>query len=131
VELEVIPAVQEYGLGFIPWSPLAGGALAGAGGGAESRRNTEWAKKNAEKHREEIARYEGFCREIGEEPAVVALGWLLHQGAVTAPIIGPRTMEQLDGTLGALELRLDEERLGMLEEIWPGPGGPAPEAYAW
>ena len=62
---------------------------------------------------------------------VWALAWLLHQPAVTAPIIGPRTLEQLERSMRALEIRLDEDALKRLDEIFPGPGGPAPEAYAW
>lgn len=130
VELEVIPACQAYGLGLIPWSPLAGGILAGTGEEG-NRRRSGYAKEVLEKHSERIARYEQFCAELGEKPADVALAWLLHQPAVTAPIIGPRTLGQLEASLRALEIRLDEETLKRLDEIWPGPGGPAPEAYAW
>ncbi len=130
IELEVIPACQAYGLGLIPWSPLAGGILAGRGEEGD-RRRTGRAKEVLEKHSERIARYEQFCAELGEKPADVALAWLLHQPAVTAPIIGPRTLGQLEASLRALEIRLDEEALKRLDEIWPGPGGPAPEAYAW
>jgi aryl-alcohol dehydrogenase-like predicted oxidoreductase len=75
--------------------------------------------------------YEQFCQTLGHAPAEVALSWLLHQSAVTAPIIGPRTMDQLTESASALELNLDEESMTKLDEIWPGPGGPAPEAYAW
>jgi aryl-alcohol dehydrogenase-like predicted oxidoreductase len=50
---------------------------------------------------------------------------------VTAPIIGPRTLDQLNGSLRALEITLNDEALARLDAIWPGPGGPAPEAYAW
>jgi aryl-alcohol dehydrogenase-like predicted oxidoreductase len=78
-----------------------------------------------------MAAYETLCRELGESPAIVALAWLLHQPAVTAPIVGPRTPDQFEGTLQALELELSDELLTRLDEIWPGPGGEAPEAYAW
>ncbi len=132
LELEVIPACQDYGLGLIPWSPLAGGLLGGVlSGASEGRRASEGIQKGIEKHREKLEAYEAFCRELGEGPAEVALAWLLHQPAVTAPIIGPRTMEQFEGNLHALEVQLPEEALKRLDEIWPGPGGPAPEAYAW
>jgi aryl-alcohol dehydrogenase-like predicted oxidoreductase len=66
-----------------------------------------------------------------EQPADVALAWLLANPSVTAPIIGPRTMEQLSGSLRALEIKLDEAAMKALDEIWPGPGGEAPKAYAW
>lgn len=132
IELEVIPACQGYGLGLIPWSPLAGGLLGGVLQKIEAgRRASERMQADIEKYRSKIEAYEALCAAIGEEPADVALAWLLHNSAVTAPIIGPRTLEQLDGSLRALELQLDAETLQRLEEIFPGPGGPAPEAYAW
>jgi aryl-alcohol dehydrogenase-like predicted oxidoreductase len=132
VELEVIPAAQHYGLGVIPWSPLWGGMLAGALAKVqEGRRMEAWVQERIEKNRPQLERYENFCKELGEHPADVALAWLLQRPGVTAPIIGPRTMEQLTGALHALELKLSEESLKKLDEIWPGPGGAAPEAYAW
>jgi len=79
----------------------------------------------------QLEAYEAFCTELGEEPAHVALAWLLANPLVTAPIIGPRTKEQLDGTLRALEIPMSKETLEKLDEIFPGPGGAAPEAYAW
>ncbi len=132
IELEVIPACQAYGLGLIPWSPLAGGLLAGALRNAqEGRRTEERIQERTETLRSQLERYEQFCAGRGEHPAHVALAWLLHQPAVTAPIIGPRTLDQLDGSLRALEIKFSPEELKALDEIWPGPGGPAPEAYAW
>jgi len=132
VELEVIPACEEYGLGLIPWSPLSGGMLGGALKKiSEGRRASENQQKQIEEHREQLEAYEALCDELGEHPADVALAWLLHNPVVTAPIIGPRTLDQLKGSLQALEIKLDEDTLAKLDEIWPGPGGPAPEAYAW
>jgi aryl-alcohol dehydrogenase-like predicted oxidoreductase len=132
VELEVIPACQGLGLGLIPWSPLGGGLLGGALQKAnEGRRANENAQKAIEKNRAKLEAYEGFCKEIGEQPADVALAWLLANPVVTAPIIGPRTMDQFTGSLRALEVKLTPEHMKKLDEIWPGPGGAAPEAYAW
>lgn len=132
VELEVIPACQGYGLGLIPWSPLDGGLLGGALEARDGgRRSGEWFEKKVESHRKQLEAYEGLCRELGESPAVVALAWLLHQPGVTAPIIGPRTEAQLDDAIHAARVSLDEDTLKKLDEIWPGPGGAAPEAYAW
>ena len=132
LELEVIPACQSYGLGLIPWSPLKSGVLGGAlKKAAEGRRTGDLAQKTIAKHRDRLEKYEAFCAELGKPPADVALAWLLRNPVVTCPIIGPRTLEQLDGSLGALELTLDEATLKKLDEIFPGPGGAAPEAYAW
>ena len=117
---------------MIPWSPLAGGLLGGALQKAkEGRRASERLQKSVERYRAQLETYEGLCRELGESPADVALAWLLANPAVTAPIIGPRTMEQLTGSLRALEITLSAEQLARLDRIWPGPGGEAPEAYAW
>ena len=132
VELEVLPACRAHGVGVIPWSPLAGGLLGGALQKAkEGRRASERLQKSVERYRAQLETYEGLCRELGESPADVALAWLLANPAVTAPIIGPRTMEQLTGSLRALEIALSAEQLARLDRIWPGPGGEAPEAYAW
>lgn len=132
IELEVIPACQAYGIGIIPWSPLAGGLLGGVLQGAkEGRRASEGIQKRVEQMRDKLEAWENLCKELGESPANVALAWLLHQPAVTAPIIGPRTVQQLDETMRCLEIKLSEEILKKLDELFPGPGGPAPEAYAW
>lgn len=132
IELEVIPACESYGIGLIPWSPLARGLLAGALEPAtKGRRADEDVKKDVQKYRSRLEAYEALCRQLGERPADVALAWLLHQKAVTAPIIGPRTLEQVNDSMRALSLTLSRDTLTRLDDIFPGSGGPAPEAYAW
>lgn len=132
VELEVLPACQGYGVGVIPWSPLAGGLLGGILKGVqEGRRASERIQNALQQHRAKIEAYENLCAEIREEPAHVAIAWLLHQPAVTAPIIGPRNIPQLEGILRSMEIQFAEETLKKLDTIFPGPGGTAPEAYAW
>jgi aryl-alcohol dehydrogenase-like predicted oxidoreductase len=132
IELEVLPACQAYGLAVDPYSPLGGGILGGALQKVKAgRRAREDVQKEIEQYRPQLEAWEKFCKKQGEKPADVALAWMLHNPAITSPIIGPRTMEQLTGSLHALELKLDEAALKKLEEIWPGPGGTAPEAYAW
>jgi aryl-alcohol dehydrogenase-like predicted oxidoreductase len=131
VELEVLPACQGYGLGVLPWSPLHGGLLGGIlAKQSTGRRSAGRSAEGLEIRRDKIVAFESFCAELGEPPAEVALAWLLHQPAVTAPISGPRTREQLDGALRAVQIKLDEKALSRLDEIFPGPGA-APEAYAW
>ncbi len=132
VELEVLPAAQDYGLGVIPWSPLHGGLLGGVvRKERDGRRRLEGRSKEAlEEHRSQLEEYEDLCEQLGEEPAHVGLAWLLSRPAVTAPIIGPRTAEQLDGSLRALEISLDDKTLARLDEIFPG-HKTAPEDYAW
>ncbi|GHO99419.1 oxidoreductase [Reticulibacter mediterranei] len=132
IELEVLPACATYGLGLIPYSPLGSGLLGGALRKVSQGRRAQGGLQEAvEKKRGQLEAYERLCAELGEEPAHVALAWLLANPVVTAPIIGPRTREQLDGTLRALEIALSQETLARLDTIFPGPGGPAPEAYAW
>ena len=132
IELEVIPACRHYGLGLIPWSPIGMGLLGGALRKAtEGRRASPLLQMRIEQHRPQLEQYEALCKQLGEEPAAVALAWLLHNPVVTAPIVGPRTVEQLTGSLRALEISLSDETLRRLDEIWPGPGGEAPQAYAW
>jgi aryl-alcohol dehydrogenase-like predicted oxidoreductase len=133
VELEVLPACRAYGVGVIPWSPLSGGLLGGVlGTGPTARRQSSAALKRIDKLRPQLQRWESLCDDLGEQPAAVALAWLLAQDGVTCPIIGPRTMEQFDGaSLRALDLSLDSATLASIDAIFPGPGGTAPEAYAW
>jgi aryl-alcohol dehydrogenase-like predicted oxidoreductase len=132
VELEVLPAAQHLGIGIIPWSPLFGGVLGGILKKAqEGRAVGERTQERLAGHRSQVEQYEDLCREISEDPAEVALAWVLAQPGVTAPIIGPRTADQLEGNLRALDLVLDDKTKARLDEIWPGPGGTAPEAYAW
>jgi aryl-alcohol dehydrogenase-like predicted oxidoreductase len=132
IELEVLPAAIDYGVGVIPWSPLEGGLLGGVLRKERQgqRRLAGRAKEAVENNREQIEAYEIFCEELGEEPGAVALAWLLHQAGVTAPIVGPRTMEQVDSALPALELTLDSDALKRLDAIFPG-YQTAPEHYAW
>jgi aryl-alcohol dehydrogenase-like predicted oxidoreductase len=137
VELEVIPAALEYGIGLIPWSPLHGGLLSGVlrkqTEGRASRSLSGRSAEALEQNRATIEAYEKLCAQLGEDPAHVGIAWLLHQPAVTAPIVGPRTVEQLDTMIRATELTLDPDVLAELDELFPPPGrgGPAPEAYAW
>jgi aryl-alcohol dehydrogenase-like predicted oxidoreductase len=132
IELEVMPACKDYGLGLIPWSPLSGGLLGGVLQKIKKgRRASEHLKKEINKKRSNLKAWEKFCKELGEQSADVALAWLLANPVVTAPIIGPRTMEQLTGSLRAFKVKLNKDAMKQIDAIWPGPGGEAPEAYAW
>jgi aryl-alcohol dehydrogenase-like predicted oxidoreductase len=132
VEEEVIPAAMNYGVGIIPWSPLFRGLLGGilakqiSGG----RSASEQTQKLLATHRDNVERYEALCTKLGEHPAAVGLAWLLQRPGVTAPIVGPRTPEQFQSNLHALDVELSVETLAELDAIFPGPGT-APEAWAW
>ncbi|MAE61221.1 MAG: aldo/keto reductase [Planctomycetaceae bacterium] len=132
VELEVLPSCRHFGLGFIPWSPLGGGMLGGVlNKPKDGRRGAEGMADRIEAKRAQLEPYEKLCADLGEAPANVALAWLLSNPVVTAPIIGPRTAAQLKDAQRAVEIELSTETLAKLDEIWPGPGGEAPKAYAW
>ena len=132
VELEVIPAAENYGLGLLPWSPLQGGLLGGVLKKDRQgvRRLEGRAAEGLKGHRDQIQAFEDFADELGHEPGDVALAWLLHQPAVAAPIVGPRTQDQLDASLRALDVTLDDAALQRLDDIFPG-YRTAPENYAW
>jgi aryl-alcohol dehydrogenase-like predicted oxidoreductase len=131
IELELIPACQDYGLGLIPWSPLGGGLLGGVLQKAtEGRRASEMVQKQIDEFRPQLEKWEGLCKTLNEHPADVGIAWHLHQPAVTAPIIGPRTMGQLESAVHALDIKLDEATLKQIDEIFPG-HKTAPEDYAW
>jgi aryl-alcohol dehydrogenase-like predicted oxidoreductase len=130
VELEVLPACREYGLGLIPWSPLAGGLLAGAGSGADGRRQSEGMQQAIAARADQLGSFQGLCAQLDESPSSVALAWLLHQPGVAATIIGPGSIEQLESVLHVPEIVLSAQTLAQLDEIFPA-CGPAPEAYAW
>lgn len=131
IELEVVPCCEAYGVGILPWSPLGGGLLGGAlAKHAQGRRGKERLQKLIEQERPKLEKWEALCQKLGQAPADVAVAWLLHQKSVTAPIVGPRTHEQLEGALRALEIRLSSETLAELDAIFPG-YKPAPEHYAW
>jgi len=130
VELEVIPACRAYGVGFVCWSPLAGGLLAGRDARAPSNARRSGIKLDPGQERQ-VAAFESLCSEMGEHPANVALAWLIRNPVVTAPIVGPRTLEQLDDALRALEVKLSDDVMRRLDGIFPGLGGEAPMAYAW
>lgn len=131
-EEEVLPAARHYGIGVVPWSPLMRGLLAGILKKAPNtgRSASDVTQGLLTKHREQVERYEALCDELGADPAAVGLAWLLRQPGVTAPITGPRTVDQLEVSLRALDVTLDDAALARLDEIFPGPG-PAPEAWAW
>ena len=131
VELEVLPACGEYGVGVIPWSPLGGGVLGGALQKlAEGRRGASVAAE-VERIGRQLEAWEKLCAEHRRATRRRRARVAARNPVVTAPIIGPRTVDQLDGAMGALEIQLDDETSTELDQIFPGPGGAAPEAYAW
>jgi len=139
-ELEVFPAALDFGIGVIPYMPLAGGLLTGKmkakAGSRTSDVEQEYGVTLGESN-QQMAAYSALCQEIGEQEQVVAIAWTLSHPAVASPIIGVRTVEHLDGLDRAAELVLEPEVLAKLDDIFsPSKGRPlrvgqGPEAYAW
>ncbi len=145
IELEVLPACRHYGLAMIPWSPLSGGILGGVLSGDKGiRRASAQETRKIDLFRPHLEKWEALCKETGERPADMALAWMLHIPGVTAPIIGPRTLAQLDESQRALAIKLAPEQMAKIDEIWPpirhidaihfqknAFRHESPEAYAW
>ena len=131
IEMEVVPACIDYGVGIMPWSPLGGGLLAGVlSGDKTGRRGEDWVQKAIESKHGPITAWEKLCEKLGHPPADVATAWTLQQPGITAPIIGPRLMAQLEDANRALEIKLNAETLEKIDKIWPG-YKTSPEQYAW
>lgn len=137
-ELEVIPAAREFGIGLIPYMPVAGGLLTGKKQSSEGVRTQQVEKEYGLRlGSEQFEAYSAFCRAIGEQEHVVAIAWVLSNPAVSSAIVGPRTLAHLEGLDRAAELKLEPEHLERLEEIFdinrgrPLKKGEAPEAFAW
>ncbi|MGM1029058.1 MAG: aldo/keto reductase [Actinomycetota bacterium] len=128
IELEVAAAALEYGIGLLPYSPLAGGLL----GGILTKRDSARSRQHPrlEQHRTAIERHEALAREAGISPAQLAFAWLRSRPAVSSIVVGPRTVEQLRDAATGVAIELEPAVLAELDEIWPGPGQ-APDAYAW
>jgi aryl-alcohol dehydrogenase-like predicted oxidoreductase len=129
IEREVLPIAQKYGLAVIPWSPLAGGWLTGkfrAGGqqpstsrgGRQPGRFEIDAPENAAKL-EAVEAFAQLAEQAGLSLIHLALAFVLEHPAVTAPIIGPRTFEQLEGQLDAAQVRLTPDVLNEIDKIVP------------
>lgn len=131
IEREMVPACNYYGVGIIPWSPLEGGLLGGVLKKLDKgRRSKDEITNKLKNNHKQIEQWENFCDNLGEDPASTALAWLLNQPGVTAPIIGPRTLQQLEESIRSLEIKFNEELFSKLDKIFP-PAGTSPQYYAW
>lgn len=130
-ELEVIPATQELGLGLLCWSPLQGGMLSGSllRDIASGQRSSKYVDTLPQGRRQQLERYRELCQSFGQDEAAVSMAWLLSRPGVTAPLVGPRTVRQLEESLEVLQWQLPEELDQQLDCLFPGPGVSAPRAY--
>lgn len=129
IERELLPMAQSYGFGIIPWSPLAGGLLTGkyrrnAPPPEDSRyanldANPLYRRRMNDAIWDVVEPLESLAREKGTTISRLALAWCIHQPGVTSPIIGPRTMEQLEDNLGALEVTITDEDRKAIDRIIP------------
>jgi aryl-alcohol dehydrogenase-like predicted oxidoreductase len=125
-EVEILPMAASEKLGVIPYNPLAGGLLTGkylqevpvgrfkVDEGYQKRYSSPKVAEGVEK----LVR---FAREIGQSPTALAVAWVMHHPAVTAPIIGARSVEQLEGSLAALKIDMTGELYGRLGELTDAP----------
>jgi aryl-alcohol dehydrogenase-like predicted oxidoreductase len=128
IEREILPVCLEERLGVIPWSPLGGGFLSGKyRRGEEPPRGSRiseavesmeeyWDRRATERNWATIDVVGRISEETGKSYAQISLNWLLRQEGVTAPIIGARTIEQLEDNLGASGWELDEQQVDELSE---------------
>ncbi|MEO8396368.1 MAG: aldo/keto reductase [Chloroflexota bacterium] len=137
-ELEVLPAAREFGIGVIPYMPLAGGLLTGKVKSVTGSRTEQVEHEyGMTVNTQQIADYVAFCQQLGETPHAVAIAWTLANPAVSAAIVGVRTVAHLDGLDRAAELQLAPEHMARLNEIFdinkgrPLRGSEAPYAFAW
>jgi len=130
IERDLTPMAKEMGLGVIPWSPLASGVLSGkysradleigegVAGAAGTRKNVAAAQGGLNARGLDIAdAVKAVAQELGKSPAQVALAWTLLNPTVTSPIVGVRTLKQLEDNLGALDVVFSEAQRKRLDEI--------------
>jgi aryl-alcohol dehydrogenase-like predicted oxidoreductase len=138
IEWEVVPACQDAGLGIIPWGPLGQGWLTGKYvkgepppegtriGGASDDMEEAWDKRATERNWSIVEEVGSVSEETERSYAQIALNWLLHKPAVTAPIIGATKLEQLDDNLAAAGWDLDESQMERLDKA-----SALPETYPY
>jgi aryl-alcohol dehydrogenase-like predicted oxidoreductase len=122
-EVRLFPTLRELGVGYVPWSPLGGGFLAGAVSRLEAndfrQNNPRYQGENLAANRGRFAPLLAVAREMGITPAQLALAWLLHQGSDIVPIPGTRKPERIDENLGAVRVRLSAEQLARIGALAP------------
>lgn len=128
IEMEVIPAAQHYGVGVLAWSPLHRGLLTGVTDLEHAR--GRYTPEQVERLHDKLVLFEALCAERGAAPSQVALAWVLRQPGITGAVIGPSRTAQFEDALAAMQMRLDDEVVARLDEIFPG-YKTSPEQFAW
>ncbi len=128
-ELEVLPACRAFGMAVITSSPLADGLLDGVLNASPGRPVDPDMRRAVAALRPQLQAWEALCHDVGHAPAAVALAWLLHNPRVTASLIGPRTLAELDTAVRAFDVDWSAELAECLDRIFPGPVREAPDAF--
>lgn len=136
-ELEVMPACKKFGIAFNSYAPLAGGFLTenalnpkpGTRGAGHSIYSDSLGTWNEGENRNRLLKLKALADELGETMSTVALAWQFNNPNVSSVICGCRTPEQLEASVHALDVKLEQDVMRRLDEIFPGPGGSGPEAY--
>jgi aryl-alcohol dehydrogenase-like predicted oxidoreductase len=127
-EVEILPMAQSENLGVLSYSPLGGGLLTGKYG--RDRRPDEGrlvenkmyqTRYGADVHYEVAERFTEFARTHGYNPVPLAVAWVAHHPAITAPIIGARNLDQLEGSLGALDIDMTPDLYAAISDLAPTP----------
>lgn len=138
IERELLPMAQTFGYGIIPWSPLAGGLLTGKYGrdkqAPEGARYADPSRRNAaqrvtEQLYDALEGFEKVAKEKGVSMSQLALAWVMNQPGVTSPIIGSRTMEQLQDNLKAVDVEITDADRSAIDEVVP-PGSAVSDFYS-
>ncbi len=127
IERELIPMAQTYGFAILPWSPLAGGFLTGKYKrneprvqGARFSESNEWTDRHfTDRAFTVLETIESIANEKGCTISQLALAWVTQQPGVTSPIIGPRTMDQLEDNLASLNIQITDQDRSMLDQVAP------------
>ncbi|GMV37899.1 MAG: aldo/keto reductase [Fimbriimonadales bacterium] len=133
IERELVPCCITYGIGLLPWSPLAGGLLTGKYLGGSKPEGARYSQTQPIRHigpgaEAVIEGFNKYARERGVAPSQLALAWCAAQPGITSPIIGPRTMEQLEDNLSSLSIEITDEDRKAIDAIAP-PGTHTAEYY--
>ena len=136
IEREIVPAARELGVGIVPYAPIGRGLLAGALTSPDDlsdddfrRHHPRFSGENLDRNLELVARVRDMAAEVGCTPVQLALAWVLAQGDDVAPIPGTKHVKYLEENAGALDVRLTDDQLRTLDELFP-PGVVAGERYA-
>ena len=130
-EVELIPACRALGIGFLAWGPLGGGMLSGSilKDTVSGQRSLKYAGRLPDEMLARLSAYHDACADCGLTEAEASMAWLLSRPGLTAPLVGPRTVGQLEDMIRTAEITLPQELLRRMDQLFPAPAAEAPKAY--